>query len=71
MHGKGIYTYQNGDKFNGIFENGKRHGEGVMKYKNNKYVYGYWFEDKLSVKYDEGKWKKKGDDIEYKSNSKK
>ena len=41
-HGIGKATYAEGEYF-GRFENGKRHGEGVFKYKKNRDIYsGSW-----------------------------
>ena len=33
--GKGIYTYKNGDKYEGEFRNGKREGKGEYKWNIN------------------------------------
>ncbi|MBQ6681071.1 MAG: OmpA family protein [Prevotella sp.] len=71
MHGNGIYTWTNGDSYIGEFSRGKRLGKGTMRYSNKKYEYGMWSDNKLTVKYDEGKWKKKNDEYEYKSKSNK
>ncbi len=32
MHGKGIYTYHNGDKYDGEWREDKRHGKGTVTY---------------------------------------
>ena len=34
MHGKGIYTYANGDIYEGEFKNGKKNGIGRFKWIN-------------------------------------
>ena len=68
-HGKGTFTWANGDSFYGEYIYGERCGKGVMRYRNKKYEYGLWNRDKLINKYDEGKWKKNGDEYEYKSKS--
>ena len=38
----------NGDKFEGSFLNGLKHGFGKMKYKNGDICEGTWTNDKLS-----------------------
>ena len=66
---KGTFTWANGDSFYGEYIYGERCGKGIMRYRNKKYEYGLWNRDKLINKYDEGKWKKNGDEYEYKSKS--
>lgn len=46
--GKGIYTWANGDVYDGQWEEGKRHGEGILKYKEEGEIAvmdGIWKED--------------------------
>ena len=32
MHGKGVYTYHNGDQYDGEWREDKRHGKGTVTY---------------------------------------
>ena len=41
-HGKGSYTYANGDKYVGHFDEGLFHGYGVFSYQNQDSYAGYW-----------------------------
>jgi hypothetical protein len=41
-HGKGTYTYLDGDKYSGEFKNGKHHGSGKITYANGKIFRGMW-----------------------------
>jgi hypothetical protein len=34
-NGIGDYYWKNGDRYHGNFINGKRHGEGLLRYSNN------------------------------------
>ena len=53
-HGIGKMTFGNEGEYFGRFENGKRHGEGVFKYKKTKNVYsGSW---KYGVKHGKGEF---------------
>ena len=45
-HGKGTAVWPNGDRFDGEFVGGKRHGQGVKTNKNGKVIaQGIWVED--------------------------
>ena len=52
MHGKGVYTYHNGDMYDGEWREDKRHGKGTVTYapaddgSTEKYV-GDWVEGKM------------------------
>jgi len=53
-HGKGKYTYPNGDIYNGNWKNGVRHGKGKYSYKEDEGVYeGEWVE---GIKQGSGKY---------------
>ena len=39
-NGKGIYTYVNGDKYEGDFKDNKKHGIGKLVYKDKGEYYG-------------------------------
>ena len=41
-HGRGIYRYSNGDIYDGNWDNGKQHGEGLLLYKSGNRLQG-WF----------------------------
>ena len=39
LNGKGIYSYSNGEKYEGQFKNGERHGRGILNFPDgNKYI---------------------------------
>ena len=42
MHGKGVYTYANGAKFEGDYADNKRHGTGVFTYADGTVRLGEW-----------------------------
>ena len=42
FHGKGKYTYYNGDEYDGDFEYGIRKGKGIYKQKNGFIFEGLW-----------------------------
>jgi len=44
MHGEGILTLLNGEKFEGHFENGMIHGMGKFFAEREKMVYGNYYE---------------------------
>ena len=44
MHGKGTYTWQNGDKYVGDWVAGKHHGKGTYVRQNGDKYVGDWFE---------------------------
>jgi hypothetical protein len=50
-HGEGIYTWSNGDKYEGIFIKGKKDGKGKLIYNPLRFdkdslLIGYWSDDK-------------------------
>ena len=45
--GKGTYIFGNGDTFEGIYENNKRHGAGFLKKTDGEHREENWKEDKL------------------------
>ena len=45
MHGKGTYTWLNGDMYAGDWRNDKRHGKGKSKYTDGEEYDGEWYED--------------------------
>jgi len=50
-HGQGVYTWRNGDVYEGNWSEGKRDGKGKMMYKsisNDSIIYAYWKDDVLS-----------------------
>ena len=40
--GKGIATYSNGDVYEGTFVNGRRQGQGTIKFANGRSAKGNW-----------------------------
>lgn len=44
MHGYGVMTESNGNKFEGFFKNGEKSGKGVYKYFNGDIYKGYFLE---------------------------
>ncbi len=40
--GRGVYTFSNGDRYEGQFKNNKIHGTGKMIYANGKVTNGRW-----------------------------
>ena len=45
-HGKGTFSYINGDKFEGQFQNGKREGPGKYTFADGKSYSGVWRDNK-------------------------
>ena len=45
FNGKGKYRYENGDEYDGDFENGIRKGKGIYKQKNGFIFEGIWDND--------------------------
>ena len=41
-NGKGIMNFQNGDKYDGDWEQDKMHGKGIMDYFNGDRYFGQW-----------------------------
>ena len=46
MHGKGVYTYATGDKYDGEFKDDKMNGKGVYTYANGDKYDGEYKDDK-------------------------
>lgn len=42
MHGKGVYTWQDGRKYEGEYMNDKKHGEGVYVWADGRRYEGEW-----------------------------
>ena len=42
MHGNGEFTWEDGKKYIGEYQNDRKHGLGKMIFKNNKKAYGFW-----------------------------
>lgn len=55
-NGQGIYKWENGNSYNGLWVNGKRDGEGTMTFKRggktDSLVTGFWKKDKYSGRYE-------------------
>ena len=49
MHGKGLYIFTNGKRYNGDWFEGDMHGKGIMKYTDGYYE-GDWVHDKRERK---------------------
>lgn len=65
---KGTITYKvSGVRYRGDVKHNKREGSGVMLYPNKKYEKGDWKDDKLVKNTEEGKWKERKGNIEYKT----
>ena len=45
--GQGVYTFGNGDTFEGTYENNRRHGPGFLKKIDGEHREENWKEDKL------------------------
>jgi hypothetical protein len=43
--GRGIYTWANGDRYDGQFKDGKKHGTGRINFTNGEKYTGNWIED--------------------------
>ena len=46
-HGKGTYTYANGDKYIGEWKKGSRHGQGTFAHASGRVEDGIWKRNKL------------------------
>ena len=40
MHGQGTYMFANGDLYDGAYDEGKRHGVGVLAFADGRYTVG-------------------------------
>ena len=47
---KGIEYYNNGNRYEGDYKNGKKEGKGIMFYKNGKKDEGNWKNDEFERK---------------------
>jgi len=45
-HGRGVYQWSNGDKYNGEWHSGKQHGQGVCSYGSGNIYDGNWHDGK-------------------------
>ncbi len=54
INGKGVYTWENGDSYEGTFSEDKRSGYGEYSWKNGSKICGNWSRGKLNgeVKYE-------------------
>ncbi|MGR3528660.1 MAG: 2-isopropylmalate synthase, partial [Sulfitobacter sp.] len=52
IEGKGIATYSNSDVYEGMFQSGKRHGTGTMRYGSGEAVTGEWVNGALQQQAD-------------------
>ena len=49
-HGKGVYKFANGDKYEGMYVAGKKDGFGTFEYPNGDKYWGEWKADKKEGK---------------------
>lgn len=42
MHGKGVYTFPDGTKFEGFYHMGERHGKGIVHLNNQQFYKSNW-----------------------------
>ena len=47
MHGKGVYTWPDGKKYEGLYRKGQKHGPGTLSLPDGKVYYGNWRKGKL------------------------
>ena len=45
-HGKGVYAWASGDKYDGEYKDGNKHAKGVYTYANGDKYDGEWVDDK-------------------------
>ena len=59
-HGKGALEYLSGEKYEGLFVDGKCHGFGVLSFLDGGQYEGEWFEDEMHGRgvrsYENGDW---------------
>lgn len=46
MHGKGIFTWRDGRKYEGEYVDDKKEGKGVFTWNDNRKYDGYWVNGK-------------------------
>jgi len=46
MHGKGIYTWKDGRKYEGEYLNDRKHGFGIYTWQDGRQYEGYWYNGK-------------------------
>lgn len=42
MHGEGVYTWTDGRKYEGQYENDKKNGHGIYTWTDGREYEGYW-----------------------------
>ncbi len=42
MHGEGVYTWADGRKYEGQYENDKKNGHGIYTWTDGRKYEGYW-----------------------------
>ena len=42
MHGKGVYMFPDGTKFEGFYHMGERHGKGIVHFSNKQFYKSNW-----------------------------
>ena len=46
MHGRGVFTWPDGRKYEGEYVNDKKHGEGVFTWPDGRKYVGGWYDGK-------------------------
>ena len=46
MHGYGVYTWTDGRKYEGHYENDKKNGQGTYKWADGRFYIGGWLNGK-------------------------
>ena len=46
MHGKGIFKWPDGRKYNGSYKDDKKHGYGEFFWPDGRFYKGYWVDGK-------------------------
>ena len=49
LHGKGTYTYQNGEKYEGLFRDGYMFGEGRYTWADGGYYEGEYYSTRVNT----------------------
>ena len=60
MHGKGVYTWPDGRKYEGDYFKDKKHGFGIYTMNEGKQYEGQWKDGKM---HGEGLYRKKGKEV--------